>query len=184
MHPTADISPTARIGPGTTVWSHAQIRDGARIGRECVLGRNTFVDVDVHVGDRVKIQNGASLFEGVSLADGVFVGPHVVFTNDLVPRAVNPDGSLKTADDWRRDTTTVGTGAAIGAGAVIITGLHIGEWSMVGAGAVVTRDVPDHALVVGNPARPIGWVDRAGMRCAAADVARRRPAASAARDDG
>ena len=117
------------------------------------------------MGDRVKVQNNASLYEGVEIEDGAFIGPHVVFTNDKVPRAVNPDGTLKSHDDWQLGSTTVCDGAAVGAGAVIVTGVRIGSWAMVGSGSVVTRDVPDHALVAGNPARVIGWVSAAGERC-------------------
>ena len=117
VHPTASVEDDVVIGDDTKVWAHAQIRRGARIGRECVLGRNTFVDLDVTIGDRVKVQNNASLFEGVELSSGVFVGPHVVFTNDRVPRAITPDGRLKDTDDWELGRTRVAEGAAIGAGA-------------------------------------------------------------------
>ena len=165
VHPSADVAATAHIGEGTKVWSNVQIREGATIGRECIFGRNSFVDLGVRVGDRVKVQNNASLYEGVEIDNGVFIGPHVVFTNDKVPRAINPDGTLKTTADWELGKTTVGEGAAVGAGAVVITGVRIGRWAMIGSGAVVTRDVPDHALVAGNPARVIGWVSASGARC-------------------
>jgi UDP-3-O-[3-hydroxymyristoyl] glucosamine N-acyltransferase len=114
------------------VWSNVQVRPGAQVGRSCILGRNSFVDVDVRVGDNVKVQNNASLYEGVELDDGVFIGPHVIFTNDKVPRAVNPDGSLKSADDWILDSTHVREGAALGAGVVVVTGVTIGKWAMIG----------------------------------------------------
>ena len=156
------------------MWSNVQIREGPRIGRSCIFGRNSFVDVDVRVGDRVKVQNNASLYEGVEIEDGAFIGPHVVFTNDKVPRAVNPNGTLKSHDDWQVGSTTVCAGAAIGAGAVIVTGVRIGVWAMVGSGSVVTRDVPDHALVAGNPARVVGWVSAAGERCEDANDAVQR----------
>src|SRR5262245_37802404 len=165
VHATAQVEPGARIGPGTKIWAHVQIRDGAVVGSNCVFGRNAFVDVDVVVGDNVKVQNNASLYEGVTLEDGAFVGPHVVFTNDKVPRAVNPDGTLKTTDDWSLGRTVVREGAALGAGAVVVTGVTIGRWSMIGSGSVVTKSVPDHALVLGNPARVVGWVSAAGTRC-------------------
>ncbi|MDW3214163.1 MAG: acyltransferase [Ilumatobacteraceae bacterium] len=164
LHPTAEIDDEVDVGDHSKVWAHVQIRSGAHIGSECVLGRNSFVDLDVRVGDRVKIQNNASLYEGVTLEDGVFIGPHVVFTNDKVPRAINPDGRLKTTDDWVLGATTVRYGAAIGANAVIVTGVEIGRWAMIGSGTVVTRDVPDHALVVGNPGRLVGWVSASGER--------------------
>ncbi len=165
IHPSATVEPGAEIGDGTRVWSNVQVRPGARIGRDCILGRNSFVDLDVKVGNNVKIQNNASLYEGVEVADGAFIGPHVIFTNDRVPRAVNPDGTRKSTDDWHLGRTFVGEGAALGAGVVVVTGVTIGRWAMVGSGAVVTKDVPDHALVVGNPARIVSWVSAAGTRC-------------------
>jgi UDP-2-acetamido-3-amino-2,3-dideoxy-glucuronate N-acetyltransferase len=171
VHPTAIVEDGAIIGSDTKVWAFAQIRPGARIGRGCNLGRNAFVDVDVEVGDNVKIQNNASLYEGVTIESGVFVGPHAVFTNDKVPRAITPTGSLKDSDDWELGRTVVRHGAAIGAGAVIVTGVEIGRWAMVGSGTVVTRDVPEHALVVGNPGRIIGFVSAAGKRFETADEA-------------
>jgi len=164
VHPSAVVEDGAVVGAGTMIWSNVQVRSGAVVGENCVLGRNSFVDADVHVGDNVKVQNNASLYEGVTIEDGAFVGPHVIFTNDRVPRAINPDGTLKSTKDWVLGETRVGYGAAIGAGAVIITGITIGRWSMVGSGAVVTRDVPDHALVLGSPARIAGWVSASGAR--------------------
>jgi len=165
IHPSADVAPTAEIGAGTKVWSNVQIRDGARIGRRCILGRGCFVDVDVIVGDRVKIQNNASLYLGLTVEDGVFIGPHVIVTNDKSPRAINPDGSLKTPADWNVGQTVIRYGAAVGAGAVIVTGVSVGRWAMIGSGCVVTADVPDHALVVGTPGRVVGWVSAGGERC-------------------
>lgn len=164
VHPTAVIDDDVVIGSGTMIWANVQMRSGARIGVECIFGRNSFVDLNVVVGDRVKVQNNASLYEGVTLEDGVFVGPHVVFTNDKVPRAIGPDGALKSTEDWELGRIVVRSGASIGAAAVVVTGIEIGRWAMVGSGAVVTRDVPDHALVVGNPGRIVGYVDAAGRR--------------------
>jgi acetyltransferase-like isoleucine patch superfamily enzyme len=171
IHPTADVAPDAIVGDGTKIWSHVQIRAQARIGAGCVLGHSSFVGVDVVVGDNVKIQNNASVYEGTRLEDGVFVGPHVVFTNDKIPRAVNPDGSLKGPTDWTLGSILVRHGAAVGAGAVVVTGLVLGRWAIVGAGAVVTADVPDHALVVGTPARVVGWISAGGIRCESQDEA-------------
>ena len=164
VHPTAEVSPEAVIGPGTSIWNQAQVREGARIGAACVVGKNAYVDAGVVIGDRCKVQNNVSLFHGVTVEDGVFVGPHVCFTNDRVPRAINPDGSLKTDADWEVSPTLVRRGAALGANATILPGVTIGRWAMVGAGSTVTRDVPDYALVVGSPARRIGWVGPAGRR--------------------
>lgn len=166
IHPTADVSPAATIGEGTRVWSNVQIRERATIGSNCIIARNVYIECDVVVGDNVKIQNNASLYIGLTVEDGVFIGPHVIFTNDLVPRAIRPDGKLKSADDWHVGQTRVCYGAALGAGTVVVTGATIGRWALVGSGAVVTRDVPDHALVVGSPARIIGYVSAGGVRCA------------------
>jgi acetyltransferase-like isoleucine patch superfamily enzyme len=171
IHPTADVSPLAEIGEGTRVWSHVQIRERARIGRNCIIGRNSYIEFDVTVGDNVKIQNNAALYVGLTVADGVFIGPHVIFTNDKLPRAINPNGSLKSADDWHVSKTHVEYGAAIGAGAIIVTGVTIGRWAMIGSGAVVTKDVPDYALVLGNPARIVGYVSATGVRCATQEEA-------------
>lgn len=162
VHPTAEVSPEAEIGAGTLVWHHVQVRSGARIGSNCILGKGVYVDSGVVIGNNVKIQNYVSIYHGVKLEDGVLCGPHCVFTNDKFPRAVNPDGSLQTADDWDPRPTLVRQGASIGANATILCGVTIGRWAMVGAGAVVTRDVPDHGLVYGNPARQNGFVDRKG----------------------
>lgn len=164
IHPSAQVEDGALVGDRTRIWANVQVRRGARIGAECSFGRNAFVDLDVVVGDRVKVQNNASLYEGVTLEDGVFVGPHVIFTNDKVPRAITPDGGLKSTDDWELGRTVVRRGAAIGAGAVIVTGVEIGEWAMIGSGTVVTKDVPDFALVLGNPGRVVGYVSASGRR--------------------
>jgi len=162
IHPTADVAPDAQIGDGTSIWNQSQVREGARIGAGCIIGKNVYVDVGVVIGSNVKIQNNASVYHGVTIEDGVFVGPHVCFTNDRVPRAVNPDGSLKRDEDWSVVLIRVRSGAAIGANSTILPGVTIGRWAMVGAGSVVTRDVDDHALVVGNPAYRLGSVCSCG----------------------
>jgi acetyltransferase-like isoleucine patch superfamily enzyme len=164
IHVTADVSEDAQIGRGTSIWHQAQVRETARIGRNCIIGKGSYVDTGVVLGDNVKVQNYVSIYNGVTLEDGVFCGPHCVFTNDKRPRAVNADGTLKAADDWEITETLVKEGAAIGARAVIVCGVIIGAWAMVGAGSVVTRDVPDHGLVCGNPARLIGFVCHCGAR--------------------
>jgi len=143
--------------------AHLRVMPDARaIGCDCILGKGVYVDKDVVVGDRCKIQNRASIFHVVTLGAGVFVGPHAVFTNDRYPRAINPDGSMKSDDDWDAGETHVGDGASVGAGAVVLPGVTIGAWAMVAAGAVVTTDVREHAIVKGNPARFAGWACTCG----------------------
>lgn len=161
---SADVDEGVAIGAGTSVWHLAQIRAGAVLGRDCVIGRGAYIGTGVTVGDRVKVQNHALVYEPARLGDGAFVGPAAVLTNDLRPRAVTPEGRLKRAEDWSAVGVDVEAGASIGARAVCVAPLRVGRWAMVGAGAVVTRDVPDFALVVGVPARRIGWVGRAGER--------------------
>lgn len=160
--PTADVDERATIGAGTRIWHLAQIRENATLGRDCTIGRGAYVGPGVTVGDNVKLQNHALVYEPARLADGVFIGPAAVLTNDEYPRAVTPEGRLKTGDDWTAVGVTIGAGAAIGARAVCVAPVTVGRWALVAAGAVVTKDVPDFALVVGVPARRIGWVGRAG----------------------
>lgn len=145
IHKTADVDPSATIGEGTKVWNNAQVREGAKIGKDCIVGTGAYIGVDVIVGDRCKIENYACLFRGVKAGNEVFIGPHVCFTNDRKPRA---DGA-----EWDISVTLVEDGASIGANATILPGCHIGMNAMVGAGAVVTRDVSADSTVVGNPAR-------------------------------
>lgn len=159
---SADIAADAVLGPGTAVWHLAQIRERAVLGRNCVVGRGAYVGPGVRIGDNCKLQNGALVYEPAELGDGVFVGPAVVFTNDRYPRAITASGELKGAADWQPVGVTVRTGASIGARAVCVAPITIGAWALVAAGAVVIHDVPDFALVAGNPARQIGWVGRAG----------------------
>lgn len=158
IHPRAEIAQGAVLGKGVQVWMDCQIREGAILGDNVIVGKGTYIDKDVHVGSQCKIQNHCSVFQGVTLEKGVFVGPHVCFTNDLYPRAVNPDGGLKAASDWQLVGTLVKEGASIGAGSVIVCGITLGRWSMVAAGSVVTRNVPDYALVAGSPATVKGYV--------------------------
>jgi len=164
IHPTAEVSVQAEIGTGSAIWHQAQVREGVRLGRNCIVGKGTYIDFDVQIGDNVKVQNRVSIYHGATIEDGVFVGPHACLTNDKLPRAVNPDGSLKSADDWEVSPILVREGAAVGACAVLLPGVTIGRWAMIGSGAVVTRDVPDHGLVWGNPARLRGFVCPCGHR--------------------
>ncbi|WP_025159086.1 acyltransferase [Leifsonia aquatica] len=160
---SADVDPRAAIGPRTRVWHLAQVREDATVGADCILGRGSYVGPGVTIGDNCKLQNHALVYEPAVLEDGVFVGPAVVFTNDVFPRAVNPDGTLKSADDWHAVGVTARAGASIGARAVCIAPVTIGRWALVAAGSVVRSDVPDYALVAGVPARRIGWVGEAGF---------------------
>jgi acetyltransferase-like isoleucine patch superfamily enzyme len=166
VHPTADLEADVSVGPGTSIWHRAQVRRGARIGAECVIGRDAFVDEGVEIGDRVKIQNAALVYHGVTVEDGVFIGPNAILTNDRYPRSITATGELARADDWVVSPIRLRAGASIGAGAVVVAGRDVGRFATVGAGAVVTRDVPDFALVAGNPARRIGWVCACGRRLA------------------
>jgi len=150
IHPTAVVEEDVVIGSGTRIWHFVHIRKGARIGKNCNIGKGVYIDKNVVIGDNVKIQNFVSIYYGVTLEDDVFVGPHATFTNDLYPRSFNAD--------WQVVPTIVKKGASIGANATIVCGVTIGEYAMVGAGAVVTKDVPAFGLVYGNPARLKGFV--------------------------
>ena len=161
--PTADVDPTATIGEGSSVWHLAQVRDHARLGSNCIIGRGAYIGSGAILGNNCKVQNYALVYEPAVLGDGVFIGPAVVLTNDQFPRSVNPDGTLKSASDWESVGVTIGDGASIGARAVCIAPVKIGAWALVAAGAVVTKDVPNFALVAGVPAHRIRWVGRAGV---------------------
>jgi UDP-2-acetamido-3-amino-2,3-dideoxy-glucuronate N-acetyltransferase len=165
--PSADVDDRVKIGAGTTVWHLAQIRADAEVGADCVIGRGAYVGPGVIIGNNVKLQNYALVYEPAKLADGVFIGPAAVLTNDTYPRAVTPEGRLKTGADWTAVGVVIGEGAAIGARAVCVAPVVVGRWALVAAGAVVVSDVPDFALVVGVPARRVGWVGRAGVRLVA-----------------
>ncbi len=164
VHPTAEVSAHASIGDGSSIWNHSQVRENVTIGKGCILGKDVYVDIDVQIGDNVKIQNGSFVYHGTKVESGVFIGPGVIFTNDKWPRAINPDGSLKTDDDWVVGNTVVKYGASIGAGSIVITNVTIGNFAMVGAGSIVTKDVPNNGLVIGNPARLVGYVCDCGTR--------------------
>lgn len=162
IHPSADVSPGATIGGGTRIWHQAQVREGAVIGRECIVGKGAYVDKDVRIGDRCKLQNGVFVFHGFDVEEGVFLGPGAMLLNDKHPRAINPDGSPKSDADWEVSQGVVEHGAAVGGGAVLLPGVRIGRWALVGSGAVVTRDVPANAIVAGNPARVRGYACECG----------------------
>lgn len=161
IHSSANVSDKASIGAGTKVWINVQIRENAVIGEGCILSKDVYIDHAVKIGHRCKIQNTVSVYNGVSIGDDVFVGPNVAFTNDRVPRAFNVD--------WKITPTQIDSGASIGSNSTIICGVTIGEYAMVAAGSVVTRDVPPYTLVMGNPARPVAKIDKMGNRVAEED---------------
>lgn len=156
IHPTASVSPKAQIGQGTKVWINVQIRENAVIGENCIVSKDVYIDHAVTIGDRCKIQNSVSVYNGVTIGNDVFVGPNACFTNDRVPRAFNAD--------WKITPTFVKDGASIGANSTLICGITVGEYAMVAAGSVVTRDVEPYTLVMGNPARPVARIDKAGNK--------------------
>ena len=157
IHPTADVAPDAEIGDGTSIWNQSQVRERAHIGTGCIIGKNVYVDVEVVIGSNVKIQNNVSVYEGVELEDDVFCGPSMVFTN-----VVNPRAHISRKNEYKR--TLVRRGATIGANATIVCGITLDEYAFIGAGSVVTKDVAAYALMVGVPARRVGWMCRCGER--------------------
>ena len=164
IHKSADVSKKTKIGKGTEIWNDVKVRDGASIGSDCMIHKGVYIDDKVEIGNNVKIQVNASVFKGVTIEDGVFIGPHVCFTNDKNPRAINSDGSNKKSGDWTISKTLVKYGASIGANATILPGIAIGKWALVGAGAVVTHDVSDFGIVVGSPAKLVGYANENGER--------------------
>lgn len=169
IHPTADVADNAVIPNTSKIWHYAQVRESAVLGENCIVGRGAYIGTGVSLGDSCKVQNYALVYEPAVLETGVFIGPAVVLTNDEFPRAVNPDFSAKSAHDWNPVGVHVKQGASIGANSTCIAPLTIGEWALVGSGSVVTKDVPNFALVVGNPAKRIRWVGKAGMPLQPAD---------------
>ncbi len=156
-HETAVIDPGATIGDGSKIWHFCHIMPGAVIGRKCILGQNVFIADGVRLGQGVKVQNNVSLYTGVEVEDDVFLGPSVVLTN-----VINPRANMERKDEYR--PTLIRRGATLGANATIVCGVTLGEWCFIGAGAVVTHDVPDYALITGNPGRITGWMSRGGHR--------------------
>lgn len=161
---TSEVSKKAIIGNGTIIWNDAQVREDAVIGKNCIIGKNVYIDFGVIIGNNVKIQNNSSIYHGVTIEDNVFVGPHVCTTNDVVPRSCGDNGLLKSNKDWQVGKTFIKYGSSIGANSVILPNVTIGNFAMVGAGSVVTKDVPDYALVYGNPVRLAGYVCYCGQK--------------------
>lgn len=157
IHPTAEVDAGAQIGVGTKIWHFSHVMPNAIIGANCILGQNVFVANNVKIGNKVKIQNNVSLYEGVECADDVFIGPSVVFTN-----VINPRSSVERKSEYKK--TVLKKGSTIGANATLICGVEIGEYALIGAGAVVTKNIAAYALVVGNPAKHIGWVNERGEK--------------------
>ncbi len=164
VHKTAIIEDNVQIGAGTKIWHFSQVRQGTQIGENCVISKSVFIDLETQIGNNVKIQNHAIIYHRAIIDNGVFIGPNVCFTNDKNPRAINPDGTPKKAGDWQVTTIHLGQGASIGAHSVILPGVEIGEFVMAGSGSVITKNVPDFALVYGNPARIHGFVCRCGQK--------------------
>ncbi len=156
IHDSAFVEEGAEVGDNTKVWMNSQIRAGSIVGDNCIISKDTFIDENVKIGNRCKIQNGVSVYHGVTIEDDVFVGPNACFTNDKVPRAFN--------QDWHITKTLIKRGASIGANATIVCGIIIGEYSMVAAGSVVTKDVKPYSLVMGNPAKHYSYVDKSGNK--------------------
>lgn len=156
IHKTAEVSEQAKIGDDTKIWNLAQVREHSSIGSNCIISKNVYIDENVKIGNRVKVQNNVNIYHGVEIEDDVFLGPSMTFTNDMYPRAFN--------DNWKISNTLVKKGASLGAHVTVVCGTIIGEYATVGSGSVVTKNVPSHALVVGNPARQIGWVCECGFK--------------------
>ena len=156
VHESAIVDGSSKIGKGTKIWVNVQIRENAVIGANCVISKDVYIDHSVMIGDNCKIQNGVSIYNGVSIEDDVFVGPYAVFTNDKVPRAFN--------HEWQTIPTIIRKGASIGANSTIICGITIGEYAMIAAGSVVTKDVEPYSLVMGNPAVHSGYIDKVGNK--------------------
>ncbi len=164
IHSTATVSDDARIGSSTKIWNYSQIRENVVIGSDCNIASFVYIDFDVKVGNKVKIQNRVSIYHQSIIEDGVFIGPHVCFSNDKTPRAITVTGQLKSNSDWEASKIYVKEGASIGANSTILPNITIGRFAMIGAGSVVTKDVPDFGLIIGNPAKLAGFVCKCGRK--------------------
>lgn len=164
IHQSAQVDPGAKIGENAKIWNWVQIRENTEIGENTIISKSVYIDSGVKIGKNVKIQNNVSVYHGVTIEDGVFIGPHVCFTNDKYPRSINPDGTLKSADDWQVSETLIKYGSSIGANSTILPGVTIGRFAMIGSGAIVTKDVPDNGLVVGAPGELKGYVCDCGIK--------------------
>lgn len=154
--PTSKVSDNSEIGSGTKIWQNVQLREGAKIGKNCNISKDCYIDTNVSIGDNCKIQNGVSIFWGVTIEDDVFIGPNASFTNDKIPRAFNTE--------WQVTPTLIKKGSSVGANATIVCGITIGEYAMIAAGAVVTKDVEAYSLVMGNPAKHYSYIDKMGNK--------------------
>jgi UDP-2-acetamido-3-amino-2,3-dideoxy-glucuronate N-acetyltransferase len=162
VHATVDLGDNVSLGDNSKVWHYAQVRENAILGEGCIIGRGAYVGTGVSLGKNCKVQNYALVYEPAVLGNGVFIGPAAVLTNDQFPRSVSPNLDLKGGEDWEAVGVTIEDGASIGARAVCVAPVNIGKWATIAAGAVVTKDVPDFALMMGVPARRVGWVGRQG----------------------
>ena len=160
----ASVSPSANLKSGVSVWDFSQVRENSVVGDNSIIGSYAYIDANVQIGANCKIQNRALIYDPAIIHDGVFIGPGVILTNDKNPRSVSTAGQIKGALDWEKTGVEIFEGASIGAGAICIAPVSIGRWAVVGAGSVVSKNVKDHALIVGNPGRQVGWVGYAGVR--------------------
>lgn len=167
---TANVDSRALIGNGTKIWAHSHIRESVVIGDNCIIGESVYIGPGVEIGNSVKIQNMSQIYEPSRIGDGVFIGPGVILTNDKNPRAISQSGELKRAENWVKAAVVINNGASIGAGSICIAPVEIGSWAMIAAGSVVTKDVPDFALMAGVPAKQIGWVNKEGIRVSTSPV--------------